>query len=605
MNSTVRSFGSLPSVRAVRAAAPLLRRTWFPVLITMLVVQGVLVWLVIPVLNTLMRAALNASGVDGLNQTSILDVLGAPLAVLALVGFALVATVFALAELTVFSVIAQLGFDGERPTPRAVLHGLRAVARKVCRWQGLVLIPYLLLLLPLSHVGVTSVLTEHIAIPKFVSGELTKTTAGTVLYVVVIAVIAYAALRFALSLSFLTGGSRSVLAAMGRSFTQTWRSQGAIALVLLAIGGTATITLLLCALIGAGVVALVPTPAMAGTALGVLDILRFLALGFAAALAAFFLVALARLREGGSLQMPPRRTRRTGRATVLPTACAVLVIAAAVLLAAPRVVADAEALISAPPAGKTIVIGHRGYPDAAVENSLEGLTAAAAAGADMVELDIQETKDGGLVVLHDTTLQRLAGDPRAIYDLTTAEAEQITLRQGDRTAKIPTLDQFVRTARGLGIRLLVEVKPHGHEAPDFAAHVVAAMDRLDPDRTDMIQSLDHDLITRIRTLDPERATAYVVGLQLGDLPRTGADAIVIEDWSYDSTMLATAHAQRQLVYVWTVNDPSLITDYLNRGVDGIITDNIETAVALRQVARDVTNPVSRYLQQALRRVALG
>ena len=59
--------------------------------------------------------------------------------------------------------------------------------------------------------------------------------------------------------------------------------------------------------------------------------------------------------------------------------------------------------------GATDVLGHRGFSDDGIENTLGGLEAANRAGADLVEMDVLQTSDGKWVVMHDTNLSRLAG----------------------------------------------------------------------------------------------------------------------------------------------------------------------------------------------------
>src|SRR5699024_10527529 len=98
-------------------------------------------------------------------------------------------------------------------------------------------------------------------------------------------------------------------------------------------------------------------------------------------------------------------------------------------------------------------------------------------------------------------------------------------------------------------------------------------------------------------LDPERQTAYVVGFQIGDLPRTGAGgAVVIENWSFHDGMLGEAREKGRGLYVWTVNDLSDQRDYLARVVDGIITDEVDRAVAARE--RLHAGALTLYLEQA-------
>lgn len=608
---------------AVIAAAVLLRRSLGTVIVTVLTVQGVLVWGAMPVLATLMRTVLTAAGIDGINQTSVIAILSEPIALLALIGFAIVAVLFIVLELAVFSIIAHLRFDGVTPSFGTIARGLARTGRKLLSWQAIVLAAYVVVLLPLSNVGVTSVLTTHIAIPAFVSGELTKTTAGTIIYWAALAVIAYAALRFVLTMAHLTGagaaagegtaagkGPRTgadttILGAMRHSFSRTWRLQGWLAVVIVGTGVAATMVVAVAAAIGL-VPVLVGPGAGAGAAgatgatLAVLDIVRFLATGIGAAFLSFVFVAVDRISDGEPVAIV--RTPSTGRGAHVAVA---VIVTAAVLLAVPRVIESADAAPAPGAAASTAVIAHRGYTAGGVENSLEALQAAAAAGADRVELDIQETSDGGFVVIHDVSLARLAGDPRSVYDLTEAQASAITIRQDGFTSHIPTFTEFVAEADRLDMPLLVEVKPHGHERSGFAARVVEEMNRLDPAHRDIVQSLDRGLIEEIAAIDPLRPTAFVVGLQLGDLPESAAGAVVIEDWSYSDSMLSVAHQAGRGLYVWTVDDPQLIGDYLARGVDGIITDEVASAVTQRRLQNAITNPVSIYLKQVSRLIRVG
>lgn len=122
------------------------------------------------------------------------------------------------------------------------------------------------------------------------------------------------------------------------------------------------------------------------------------------------------------------------------------------------------------------------------------------------------------------------------------------------------------------------------------------MDRLDPDRTHMIQSLDRGLIEEIDALDPQRPTAYVVGFQLGGLPATSTDAVAIENWSFHERMLGQAHAQGRDLYLWTVNDPGPLSHRLAGGADGVITDEVGRAAETRE--RLSSGPVMLYLELA-------
>lgn len=590
-------------VAAITSAATMLRRRLLLVLVVSIVTQGLYVWVVLPLLLTLFQTALRAAGVDGLSLAGLPGLVSSPLAMLALVLLALVATVFAVIEISIFSVVAHLCLRGKEPGIGAILRGVRQLARRVASWQILLVAAYALLVLPLSHLGVGASLTSHIAIPTFISGELAKTPVGAWAYGLVVLGLLYLALRLAATAAALAGDEVSVLAAMRRSVALTRRTQVHVAGVFLAIGVAAATVYLLAALLGAIPVAIASGSdagdGVAGSMLALLDLVRFVTTGFAAAFLSFFFVSLDRgvSRRGGAdaRERVPRPVRDIPSRVVAVSALVLFGI-----LAAPPVVF--ATIASGDAASEPLIIAHRGYTAVGVENTISSLQGAAAAGADMVEMDIQETADQGYVVIHDVSLQRLAGDGRSVYDLTEAQASQVTVRQGEFEERIPTLAEYLRTADDLGIRVLVEVKPHGHEAPGFVSRVVTVMNGLDPDHRHMIQSLDAGIVDGIAAADPDREVALVTGFQIGDAPRTEAGTVAVEDWSYSDEMLVGLHDQGRRLFVWTVDDTGVMGEYLDRGVDGIITDRVAEAVTLRDLHQRITNPVSRYLDAANRTI---
>lgn len=581
---------------ALRTSARLLRTRWLSVLVAMLCVQGALVW-TLPLLTSLVRWTFGSLGIEGVNLYTLGTVVSSSLAMLVLIAVAVVATLFVLAEMTLFAVIAHLCLDGEQVTFAGVLRRSRATARKMAGWQGLLLIPYLTILLPISEIGFSSVLTQEVVLPQFIAGELLKTPSGTALYLAVMVPVLYAMLRLLLFPAIVSGSEDTIVQAMGRSLRMTtWRTLLAFGAVMVGTSLLASIVLALLAGVGLGPVAWAGTDSSAGIMLGLLELVRFLVAGGATAFVAFFFVAYFRAAQDRPLEV--RSREHAGRSTRAASVILVVVIAST---ATPQLVSQVEAATSASRASP-VVIGHRGYPAQAVENSIEGLQAADAAGAEMVETDIQETRDGGLVVMHDVGLGRLTGADRAVHELTESEVTELTLRQDGRSAQIPTLPEFVREADDRGVRLLVELKPHGHEDPGFARRVVAELDRLDPDHTHMVQSLDRELIEELDQLDPDRPTAFVVGLQIGSLPASSTDTVVLEDWSVRDRMVSEARRQDRDLFTWTVNDVTPLRDQMVRGVDGVITDEVDRAVATRD--RLNADPVTFYLERARGLVAI-
>ncbi|WEK60758.1 MAG: glycerophosphoryl diester phosphodiesterase membrane domain-containing protein [Candidatus Microbacterium colombiense] len=588
--------------RSVRTAAGaawyLLRRRILLILVVSISTQGLYVWIIVPLLLTLFQGALDLAGVDGLSVAGLPGILRSPLALLVLVLLAVVATFFVLIEISMFSVVAHVCFRGEAPTATAIVRGLGQLAHRAASWQVLLFAGYALLVLPLSHIGVGASVTSHIAIPEFISGELTKTALGAWTYLVVILALMYLALRLTATAAALTGDEESVLTAMRRSVALTRRPQALLFLVLLVVGLVAGAIFVVAALLGTIPVAIAASSGagdpVAGSVLALLDLVRFIVTGLVAAFISFFFVALYRGHAVSRVVAPVRdRLSRT---------ISVVLLVVFGLLGAPTIAF--AGIASAAPAAPPLIIAHRGYTAGGVENTIPALRAAADAGADIAEMDIQETADQGFVVIHDVGLRRLAGDPRSVYELDEAEATRIVVRDDDHESTIPSLEEYIRTADELGIRVLVEVKPHGHEAPGLAGRVVDVMNALDPDHRHLIQSLDAGIVDDIRAADPERTTVLVTGFQIGNAPRTSADGVAIEDWSYSDEMLVRLHDESKTLFVWTVNDSALLAAYAGSGVDGIITDSVTEAVTLRQVQQEIDDPVTDYLFTATRTIAL-
>ncbi len=95
-----------------------------------------------------------------------------------------------------------------------------------------------------------------------------------------------------------------------------------------------------------------------------------------------------------------------------------------------------------------------------VENSLEALEAAAKEKAAYAEMDILLTKDHQFVVMHDYNLKRLAGVDKDVKDMTLAEVQGLKIQQDGHTSHIPSFEEYVKRAKELKMKLLVELKSH-------------------------------------------------------------------------------------------------------------------------------------------------
>ena len=227
-----------------------------------------------------------------------------------------------------------------------------------------------------------------------------------------------------------------------------------------------------------------------------------------------------------------------------------------------------------------VVVGHRGS-QAGVENTLEAVKGAIDAKADYAEIDVLLSKDGVPVVIHDDNLKRLSGENVNVYDLTARQLAGLSLSQNDKTGKISTLDEIIDYSRG-NIDLLIELKLHGHETSDIVKAVIRVIEQNHFQKNCQIMSLEYDLVKELKTDYPEYTVGYCVygnlgSARLNSLQELNVDFLVIEESMASQSFIAECNRAWLPVYVWTVNKTESMESCLKMGASGIITDKPKQA----------------------------
>ena len=294
--------------------------------------------------------------------------------------------------------------------------------------------------------------------------------------------------------------------------------------------------------------------------------------------------------DGATEQAAARVGRRRSRPVVLGL-FVVMALAAAI----------GGALVSRHNVDATVeVTAHRGASRQAPENTMAAVRAAHAAGATHVEIDVQRTRDGSIVVLHDADLMRMAGDPRRLRDLTLDELARIDVgaHSDPRYAgeRVPTLAEVIDFARGR-LRLNVELK---YPAPDEQL-APAVVDLLLRERfTDqaVVTSLDQAALRQVERIAPSVRTGLIVTASVGNLTATEADFVSLNVARAEAALVRRLHSAGKQVHVWTVNDPKAMLAMIERNVDNVITDDPATLVRIMR-RRDAL-PTGAQLALALR-----
>ncbi len=236
----------------------------------------------------------------------------------------------------------------------------------------------------------------------------------------------------------------------------------------------------------------------------------------------------------------------------------------------------------------TEIMAHRGASDVAPENTLAAVKRAIADGADWVEVDVQETADGQVVVLHDRDLKKVGNVDLRIWEATAADLKEIDIGSWFapefKDERVPLLGDVLDLAKGK-VRLNIELKYYGHDQR-LEARVVELVESHGMESDIVVMSLNRDGVRKMKSLRPGWKVGQVVAVALGDLTRVDADFLAVSTRLATRGFIRTAHESDKKVYVWTVNDPVLMSTVMGRGADAIITDRPAVARSvLEQRAR--------------------
>jgi glycerophosphoryl diester phosphodiesterase len=222
-----------------------------------------------------------------------------------------------------------------------------------------------------------------------------------------------------------------------------------------------------------------------------------------------------------------------------------------------------------------LVIAHRGAAGGAPENTLASVALALEHGADVVEIDVQETADGEVVVIHDSDLMKVGGSPMKVWEATFDEIRAIDAGSwfapeftGQR---VPTLEQVLETCRGKAV-VDIELKYYGHDQM-LEQRVAAVVDATGMGDQVIAMSLKGDAVVKMKDIRPEWDVGLLTAKAVGDLTTAEADFLAVHVGMANSAFIHRAHEAGKDVYVWTVNDRLNMSRMMSRGVDGVITDH--------------------------------
>ena len=238
---------------------------------------------------------------------------------------------------------------------------------------------------------------------------------------------------------------------------------------------------------------------------------------------------------------------------------------------------------------KTKIFAHRGASGYAPENTLEAFALAITQGADGIELDVQLTKDGIPVVIHDETIDRVTEKKGWVKDYTLKELKKLTVLKDKfpeySAAKIPTLEEVLDAVKASGIQVNIELKTGIYWYPEIEQKVADLVKKAGMEERVIYSSFNHYSLLQLKQLNDHVQT----GILFSDgwvnpamyAKNLGINAVhpAVYHLKYPQFIEEVKRAGLKM-HVWTANKPEHIQLVKDAGAEAVITNYPDRAIEI-------------------------
>lgn len=585
---------------------------WKPLILFEILWKLVTLLVIAPACAGLIQLAIHLAKLKYLTTSNLLQFLRSPWTILLLAVLLLLAALYTLFEIAaVCTCFRQSRFQKVRTTlGRMVRSGLQSV-QHFFRGGGPFLVLHLLVLIPLMQFSATSGIFTAMGIPDFLAYYMTKKEFLLPIYVAAIILCCLLSVRWVFSsvlftqnqCSYRSARATSVQLVRGR-FWQTFFS--------VLVWNCCYFAALLVFLCMITVVVLMVIRATGSDDLIMSQAMRILKLLIQIVLWSFSFFAtpicmahLTALLEKRCVQMPEvvlpepvplsRSAKPFRRSTAVLTACCFTVAALGLNLSYVYSVFTGKANFRLALFQNPTVMAHRGLSADAPENTLYAFSDAISVGADFIELDVQQTRDGVLVVMHDSNLKRTTGVNKDIWDVDYADIQNLDAGSwfdpAYANARIPTLEETLQFVDKRA-KLNIEIKPTKHGSDTLEQDVAELITRYQYTDACYVTSFSYGSLKKVKEANPEIRTGYLMSVAYGQFYSLKyADAFSLNKVFVTSQVVNAAHQQGKQIFAWTVNGMSEVRSLCNLHVDSIITD--DPVMVQNVISRDSTGETLR------------
>ncbi len=225
---------------------------------------------------------------------------------------------------------------------------------------------------------------------------------------------------------------------------------------------------------------------------------------------------------------------------------------------------------------RALVTAHRGDSKHAPENTMAAIRLAMENQADIIEIDVRQTRDGVLVLMHDESLLRTTGVDKLIGEVDYEFASMLDpgsdFSQEYAGEKIPTLREVIEFGKENDLFYNIELKPEDYY-DGYVENIVALIEEYEFQDNCVVASANQDALRKVKILNPDIKTICILHVVYGNFQDMEfVDGYSIRHNFVNKDLVKKIHGFGKEIYVWTVNSETTIKRLLLLDVDSIITD---------------------------------
>lgn len=566
-----------------------------------------------PLLFGMLNLALKLSGEQYLTNDNLFDFLRRPTTLVMVFIILLAVTLFTLVEMTALVHCFHASFYNNKMTVAQMFQAGYRSAFRLFRGKNGLIILFVLFIIPITNFALVSGYISSINVPEFIMDYINNNQVLSILFLLCMGIFALITIRWIFSIHVFTlencnykkARRASLRMNKGRYIKHAiglivWNVSISLLVLFVTSLSIGAVTLVIKAFSNSTIAYSMTLAIVAGALLLILIVFS----NFSVAISFAFISALyyKQKRYAGE----EIETYHSSSIT-FPKLKKVLVfgvlVAAVINIFYLSVVTDKDFNWNVQLFEHTQVSAHRGNSSMAPENTLPAFESAIEHRADYIELDVQQTKDGVIVVMHDSNLKRISGENINIWDVTYEEIKDIDVgswfHNDFSEVRLSTLEEVIKETKGK-IKLNIELKPNGHEV-DFEKKVIDLIKEYRIEDDCVVASMNYDCLQRVKEYEPEIKTVYVMTVAYGSLlTLEHADVYSIEASFITSKLVNDIHRHGKEIYAWTVNNESNVQKMIDLGVDNIITDNpvmVRDLIYSKSLNENIVDFINRLINQ--------